>query len=62
MILHSIHQPKLVAQAADRLPPAQRGDFITGVAVRLSRFVKYSDADVSRACRLALRALERVEA
>jgi hypothetical protein len=41
------------------LPISLRGDFISGVARRLGQCVKYSDADVSRACRLALRAIER---
>ena len=57
MILLSLHQRKLITQAAHRLPPSQRGDFIEQVASRLSKCIKYHDHDVSRACRLALRAI-----
>jgi hypothetical protein len=58
----SIHQRKIISQGADHLPPSQRGDFIQCVARRLSKCIRYSDRDVSRACQLALRALERAAA
>jgi hypothetical protein len=35
VILLSLHQRKLISQAADSLPPSQRGDFIECVAGRL---------------------------
>jgi len=35
MILLSLHQRRLITQAADRLPASQRGAFIEGVARRL---------------------------
>jgi hypothetical protein len=57
MICLSIHQRSLVAKAAADLSEQQRGEVVTEVAVRLSQFRRYSDADVSRAVRLALRAL-----
>jgi hypothetical protein len=62
MILLSLHQRKLIAQAADRLPEPQRGTFVAEVASRLGQCRRYSDFDVGRACRLALRAVERIEA
>jgi len=62
MILLSIHRRKLVAQAADRLPPSQRGYFVEQVACRLSGCIKYSDVAVGRTVRLALRTIERTAA
>ena len=62
MILLSLHQRKLISQAADSLSPSQRGNFIAEVATRLSKCIKYRDVDVARACRLALRAVERATA
>jgi hypothetical protein len=62
MILLSLHQRKLISQAADRLPERQRGEFVSQVARRLSECRKYHDHDVTRACRLALRAIERTAA
>jgi hypothetical protein len=62
MILLSLHQRKIISQIAATLPPSRRGDFIAAVASRLSQCRKYSDGDVSRACRLALRRLERAAA
>ena len=59
MILLSLHQRKLISQAADSLPPEARGAFIEAVARRLSQCRLYHDCDVSRAVRLALRVVER---
>jgi hypothetical protein len=58
VILLSLHQRRLISQAADRLPPEARGDFIEQAARSQCR--QYHDVDVSRACRLALRAVERM--
>jgi hypothetical protein len=45
----------MISQAADVLPPSQRGIFIEQVARRLSKCCQYHDHDVTRACRLARR-------
>jgi hypothetical protein len=62
MILLSLHQRRLISRAADSLPSSRRGASIEQVARRLGQCVPYRDVDVARACRLALRAVERVEA
>jgi hypothetical protein len=62
VIALSLHQRRLVSDAADRLPRSWRDAFITQVARRLGQCIKYSDADVSRAVRLARKALERAVA
>jgi hypothetical protein len=49
-LLLSLHQRKLISQAADSLSPSQRGNFIAEVATRLSKCIKYRDVDVARAC------------
>jgi hypothetical protein len=41
VILLSLRQRKLISQTADTLPPSQRGDFIEGVAARLSKCFRY---------------------
>jgi hypothetical protein len=59
MILLSLHQRKLVSNAANSLPPKARDQYIEQVARRLSQRRQYHDHDVARAVRPALRAVAR---
>jgi hypothetical protein len=53
VITLSIHQRKIIGQVAADLSEQQRGEFLTGVAMRLSKFMKYSAANVSHRAAVA---------